>query len=318
MFRRDKKQEEAESKERPRFCPNCGAENVSRGLRCTICGQVFAGEGSVAEFWDTPASAAPVDNGQQYTQSYVEPRPAPEYDAAPTEEYVAPAPDYSRIATPPPERPKDPWSASAGRLGADPNAPDAFVVPGTKRRRRIPGLGFVGGLLRLVLNLAIVLIVLGVAAYLILRYYVADQVETNTRDAIESALADARIAPDPAAGTVVLTEEQINRSLRSNRSDYEPLEDVRVRVRPSDVRVAFTIYGVDGTVVGGLDVVDGQVEIVDPKFDSDVEVDRVVDLESIADGAEDAINDYLAENDLRATDIELADNTITITTERVR
>src|SRR5215211_6544570 len=103
MFRRDKKQEESESKERPRFCPNCGAENVSRGLRCTICGQVFAGEGSVAEFWETP-EAAPVDTGQQYTQPYAEPRPAPEYDAALTEEYVAPAPDYSRIATPPPER----------------------------------------------------------------------------------------------------------------------------------------------------------------------------------------------------------------------
>jgi hypothetical protein len=314
MFRRDKKQEDTESKERPRFCPNCGAENVSRGLRCTICGQVFAAEGNVAQFWDTPV--APADNGQEYAQSYAEAAPAAtEYVDAPTEEYVAPPPDYSRIAAPRPERRPDPWSAAAGRLGADPNAPDAFVLPGTKRRRRIPGLGFVAGLLRLVLNLAIVLIVIGVAALLIVRFYLVDQVETNAHDAIESALADASIAPNPVGGIVVLTEDQINRSIRSNRADYEPLKDLRVRIRPDDVKVAFSIYGVDGSVVGTLDVVDGRIEIVDSALESDVDVDRVLDLEPIADGAENAINEYLAENDLRATDIDLADNTVTITTE---
>jgi hypothetical protein len=150
---------------------------------------------------------------------------------------------------------------------------------------------------------------------LIVRFYLVDQVETNAHDAIESALADASIAPNPVGGIVVLTEDQINRSIRSNRADYEPLKDLRVRIRPDDVKVAFSIYGVDGSVVGTLDVVDGRIVIVDSALESDVDVDRVLDLEPIADGAENAINEYLAENDLRATDIDLADNTVTITTE---
>lgn len=279
----------------PRFCPNCGAANSAQGLRCTICGQQFSSEATVASYWDKPGGRTAEE--QSIIDLYTD-----ESDrySVPDEAAEAPTRSFAPVM--------DPWSAAGGRLGGGPG--DAFVPPGMPPSRREGGPpGFVLGCAGLLL----ILVVAVAAALLVARPFLAERVEDSAGDAIERALAQATLAPDVSAGTVIVSEREINRSLAANVDDYDPVEDIRVQIRRTGIETTFSIYGFDGTLTGTVAVDNGRIVIRNPEIEG--AAGRVVDVDNIAGDAEAAINDLLTRNNLRATAATLSDDTLTITTE---
>ena len=286
--------------ERPRYCPTCGALNINRGLRCTTCGQVFDSDTPVETYWDKPQEADRTVDDQPYSAGYQEMTSplSPENDLPDTEVTVP----YTPVA--------DRWSSSSGRLGADPTSPDAFAPPGVDLAPARGGPpGWLLGLFGILLIGAVAVAVLT----LVVRPLLADRVESATSDAIVEALAQATLAPDVTAGTVVVTEQEINRTLRANQDDYRPVEDARIQIRRGGIEVTFRVYGVSGSLTGTVAVRSGKVVIADPQMNR--VADQLIDVDAIARRAEEAINDLLKRNNLRPTAVTLTNNTLTITTE---
>lgn len=283
--------------ERPRFCPNCGAANTTFGLRCTACGHLYSDKPPVESYWDY--ANAPVATTLAYNAENSDVDRDGPGDAAP--ETMATRP-YAPVI--------DPWSSMRGRLGAPQGSPEAFVPPPIAPIRRREG-GPPGWFLGL-LGILLIAIVAVAALALLVRPVVSDQVESAAGDAIGTSLANATIVPDVTSGTVVVTEQEINRSIRANRDDYEPLEDLRVQIRRTGIEATFTVYGVAGTLTGSVKAQNGKVVVVDPQLRG--AAGRMIDIDRIAQDAEQAINDLLARNNLRATAVTLSDDTVTIAT----
>jgi hypothetical protein len=148
---------------------------------------------------------------------------------------------------------------------------------------------------------------------LVARPFLAERVEDSAGEAIGRALAQATVAPDISAGTVVISETEINRGLRARADDFDPVENLRVQIRRSGIEATFSIYGFDGTLTGQVAMENDRVVIRNPELDGPA--DRVIDVDNIADDAEDAINDLLTRNNLRPTAVATSDDTLTITTE---
>jgi hypothetical protein len=283
----------------------CGAANTGFGLRCTICGYVYEAADTVAQYWDS------VVEPNRTSHSATLDREEDDIDES-DEQPVLTDDDRVEITATTPYRPVvDPWSSIGGRLGAEPGSPQAFTTPtdaanATRRDGGPPGwlLGLAGSLLIGLVAVA--------ALVLVAQPLLADRVESATSDAIGMALSDVTVVPDAAAGTVVVDEAEINRTIRANREDYAPLEDLRIQIRRRGIVATFSVYGLSGTLTGSVEVVDDRIVIADPSVNGIA--DRMINVDSIAESGAEAINDLLARNHLKPTAVTLADDTLTITT----
>ena len=276
---------------------------MAKGARCTVCGQLFAGPLPAEQYWDQPGQFSTVALDDSFSDLYSNGSSA---------ETVIGRPD-DRQATVPFTPVADPWSSKGGRLGAEPGSKDAFVAPlsGTQRRDGGPP-AWVLGLVGVVIIAAVAV----AALILVAKPLVNDRIEAATSDAISTALEQATVVPDAVEGTVVVTEQEVNRTLRTNRDAYQPVEDARVQIRRNGITVAFTVYGVSGKMTGSVKVRNGRIAITNPKLDG--VADQVIDVERVARNAELAIHAYLLRNNLRPTAVDLATDSLTITTEPIR
>jgi hypothetical protein len=253
----------------------------------------------IASYWDRPSLPGRVVSEQfSGADQYEDVAAAQEDD------------ESSVLATTPYSPVVDPWSSSGGRLGAEPGSAQAFVAPsGTSAHRDQVGppawlLGVVG-----------LLLILGVAAatvVFVVRPLASDRIESVAGDAIVAALSETSVAPELGAGTVIVSEQQINRSIRTHRDDYQPVEELRVQIRRSGIRATFSVYGMPATLTGTVKVRSGKIVIVDPTLTGTA--GRIVSVDRIATDAERAINDYLKRNNLKPTAVTLSDDILTITT----
>jgi len=283
---------------RPRFCPRCGSATTAFGLRCTVCGLMFEDILPVASYWDRPNLP-----GRAVAQQASE--------ADPYESTVTAEDDANDVRTTVPYTPVvDPWSSAGGRLGAEPGSSQAFVPPTESAARHGQN-----GPSAWLLGAAGILLILGVAAaalLVVVRPLVSDRIESATGDAVAIALSQTTLAPDIGSGTMVISEQQINRSIRTHRADYQPVEDLRVQIRRSGIHATFSVYGMPATVTGTVKVRGGKVVIVNPTLTGTA--GRIIAVDRIAADAERAINDYLKRNNLKPTAVTLSDDTLTITT----
>lgn len=291
---------ETVSEEAPRFCPNCGSANPSGGLRCTICGHQFASSSEVASFWSGPGQISDQPGADSPDENYD--RWAPDIPSQPDDDAL------SLYETRPHEPIADPWSSAAGQLAPGTATAESLTAPHRKNRSKTGPPGWLLGCFGLLLIGAVAV----AAAILLARPLIADRIEESSSDAITEAIGGV-VLPNLIPGTVVFREQDINRSLRANAEEYDPLESPRIRIRRSGFVATFTIYGVESTLTGDLKVRNGRIVIVDPKLDG--VADRLLEVDDIALETEAALNDLLVRNNLRPIAITLADDTITITTE---
>jgi hypothetical protein len=256
----------------------------------------------IASYWDRPnlpgrMAADPDDGGE--TDPYQFATGAEEDD------------DVADVLATVPYTPAvDSWSSSGGRLGADPGSAYAFVPPSesvARHGRDGPPAWLLGA--------AGMLLILGVAAaalIFVVRPLASDRIESVAGDAIVAALSQTTVAPEPGVGTVVVSEQQINRSIRTHRADYQPVEELRVQIGRNRIQATFSVYGMPATVTGSVKVRSGKFVIVNPTLTGTA--GRIISVDRIAADAERAINDYLKRNHLKPTAVTLTDNTLTITT----
>lgn len=296
---------DAESTDRPKFCPSCGAPNTTRGLRCTICGHLYSADMAGAQFWDSPTEPGRTPDDQEFVDRFADQSPAG-HEIPLTEPGFPPG--HKPVMPTQPYEPVDPWSSAGGRLGAAPGSSDAFVPPQLRNPHRGGPPGWVLGLLGLLLIAAVAVAALS----LVVRPMVSDRVESATSDAIVSALSETTVVPDATSGTIVITESEINQSIRAHRADYKPLEDIRVEVLRRGIKATFSVYGLSGTLSGSLEVRNGKIVIVDPALSG--VADRMIDVDNVARDASDAINEVLERNNLKPTAVTFTDDSLTITT----
>jgi hypothetical protein len=224
----------------------------------------------------------------------------------------APAPEQDLNATRPFTPVTDPWSSSGGRLGADAESGKKFIPPGSDARQRAGGPpGWLLGLFGLLLILGVA----GATAWFIGQPLIEDEIAEQTGAGIEQAVAEVTIAAPLQPGTVVVNEADINRVIRENSERFEPVRDIRVHVRRNGIEAQLSVFGVSTTLTGTLDVEDGRLVVVDPELSGVAR--RLVDLDDITPQIEQAVNDVFLRNGVEVTGVELADDTITLSTQPV-
>jgi len=216
---------------------------------------------------------------------------------------------YDPYATRPFEPVVDRWASSAGTLSADPGSAGAFVVPtdGSQKHSGGPP-AFVLGLMGLFL---IAGVALGVA-WFVIAPLASDAMQDSAHEAISATLANTTVAPDPASGSITVTEAQIRTALRAHTNQLDPITDPVVKLSTKGFTIDFSVYGYTGTISGDLAMAGGQVKIVDPTLTG--MAGRMLDIDAIALDLQDQFNAWLTANNLRVVSIATIDDAITIVT----
>jgi hypothetical protein len=144
------------------------------------------------------------------------------------------------------------------------------------------------------------------------------------REAVGDGFEDAmstevarELAPRPGAapvpGVYTITEDELRQSLEAE-AEGEGVEDVLIRITPSELEFGFTSGSQELTYSGGVAVEDGQLVVTDFEANNDV-MDFFFPAEELGAAIEDSINNYLAANGLVLDDVELQEGEMVLDVE---
>ncbi|HKG25338.1 MAG TPA: hypothetical protein VKB09_06795 [Thermomicrobiales bacterium] len=214
------------------------------------------------------------------------------------------------------EEPVDPWSARSGTLGQSrgggatvsyPPPPVAAVPPA--RKSRGPG-GCVLGLLAFLIIVAVG----GLFAWGVAKPMVSDRVRDELDHGLATQVAGIEAPSLGTAGTVTLTEEEINREIGRYAGSYDPVKNVQVRITPDELRVGFDLYGVTSTYRGGVAVENGRIVVVDPELSGPAA--QFLSAQDVAGILETQFASLMERSNVQPTAVRLRDGEITVTTKR--
>ncbi len=144
-------------------------------------------------------------------------------------------------------------------------------------------------------------------------------VRRDVRGEIEDGVAAEvarRIPPTPglgvAPGTYVVTEDQLQAGLRANAED-DGLANLVVRLSPTGVALGFATRGQSATYTGRPAAANGRLVLRDMATTNDA-LAVLLPPDDLGRAIADAVNGYLAANDLRLQSVALGDGTLTLTT----
>ena len=154
-----------------------------------------------------------------------------------------------------------------------------------------------------------------------LGYLVAlPRVRENLREPLEEVVGTQvarQIAPNPnvrpAPGTYVIDEGELNSALRAEVGQADLFDDVAVTLAPDGFELRFTTNDQDVTYQGDIAAVDGRLAVTDVSADG--WLTTLLPAGEVRKAFENATNNYLVANNLRLTDAELGEGTLTLTTE---
>lgn len=163
----------------------------------------------------------------------------------------------------------------------------------------------------------LLLLCLGVAA---LGWFVGlPAVRDGFRDTIEESVAEEvaqRIPATPgvgvAPGTYTITQRELEASLRQNLQTDDP-DDLVVRLRPSGIELGFTTRGQEVTYTGRLAAEEGRLALNDMETNNEG-LAFVLPPDDLGRAIADAVNRYLAANDLRLDAVETTEGAVVMTT----
>jgi hypothetical protein len=145
---------------------------------------------------------------------------------------------------------------------------------------------------------------------------VRDSARDGIRDAISTEVAQQIPAgTDGTAepGSYTLSAEEIQSSLSRN-FDVQNVDDLVIRISPTGFEFGVTTEGGQETTYSGLPVVEnGQLKMTNMKSSEGV-LDFIFPAKDLGKAIEDAVNNYLAENNLQVDDIELTNGALTLVT----
>ena len=145
---------------------------------------------------------------------------------------------------------------------------------------------------------------------------IRDSARDGMRDAISTTVArQIPASADGAAepGTYELTETELQSEITGNL-DVQNVEDLVIDLTPAGITFRILTDGdQDLTYTGRPEVVDGQLRMADMEA-SDGFLDFIFPADDLGEAIEDAVNKYLAENNLRLESVELTDEALVLET----
>lgn len=164
-----------------------------------------------------------------------------------------------------------------------------------------------GCLISLVVLLGLCVLCTG-GAYFVGLPQLRDAVGEGFEDAMSTEVAQ-RLAPNPrttpAPGTYTITEASLRESLQAEAEEGS-VEDVIIRITPAEIEFGFTTGEQDVSYSGGVAAEDGKLVLTDFESNNDA-LEFIFPADRMAEAIEDAVNNYLEENNLRLADVTLAE-----------
>lgn len=156
-----------------------------------------------------------------------------------------------------------------------------------------------------------------------LGYFVAlPRARDSARDGVRNAIstqvaiqipAPANGKPDP--GSYTLTEAELQQQLRDN-VDSNTVNDIVITISETGFEFGLTTSGDQKTTYTGLPVAEnGKLQMTGMKTTSGV-LEFIFPAKDLGKAIEEAVNNYLVENDLRLDSLTLEDGSITLETVR--
>jgi hypothetical protein len=139
----------------------------------------------------------------------------------------------------------------------------------------------------------------------------ATDVTGQIREGAGQALPTA-IAALPA-GELRLSEQEANAYIAANPAAVAPLDTARVRFVPGRVETDIAAFGIAGTASTELAVQGGRVVTVNPALDGPI--GSLISLEDLVRPLEQQLNDQLAAQGRRITDVRVEPGILIVTVE---
>jgi zinc-ribbon domain len=268
------------------FCPNCGAQNPISAAYCGACGETLPRREDLASLWgQTPVSptaktaVSTLGRSLQDTQVIT-----PSNSSEPTWS-VKPAP---------PKPATEAWEIRAPeRVERGPTQPSGVLL----------------GALALLLMCGVVVALGWFAGLPIAR----DQLQTQVTEAVDRQVASLDNLAMKSTGEIVVSEQEINESLRAHEKAYEPLENATVTIEDGQISIAVDAYGTSSTYTADAKIDKGKLVIVDPKVDGPA--GQVLSAEELAEIIEGQFTSLMRRFDRTPTAIRLRDGSISIATK---
>ena len=145
------------------------------------------------------------------------------------------------------------------------------------------------------------------------------------RNAVGEGFEDAmstevsqRLAPRPGAtpvpGVYHITEASLRDRLEAEAEEGS-VEDVIIRITPTEIEFGFTTGEQEVTYSGGVAAEDGKLVLTDFESNNDA-LQFIFPADRMADAIEDAVNNYLEDNNLRLADVTLAEGDMILDVQR--
>ena len=166
------------------------------------------------------------------------------------------------------------------------------------------------------------IILLGVLAY---RFWLRPQISQYIGGRIAAQIGAASdgqadqqglptaIAALPA-GELRISEAQANDYMRAHAQALKPIDAVTLRFVPGEVQADLQAYGTTSTARVGLEARNGRIVAVDPQLSGPLS--EAITLQDLTQPLERRLNDELAAQGRRATDVRIEQGAIVLTIEQ--
>ena len=144
-----------------------------------------------------------------------------------------------------------------------------------------------------------------------------DGVQDGMEDAISTTVAEqipARAGGTARPGVYEITEEELQREITGN-VDVQSVEDFVIDLTPGGIVFRITPSNADQelTYSGNPEAVDGRLQMTNMESSENF-LDWIVPADDLGEAIENAVNDYLAANNLALESVELTNNVLTLET----
>jgi hypothetical protein len=134
-----------------------------------------------------------------------------------------------------------------------------------------------------------------------------DGFQDSVRDAVSTEVSKQIPA---TAGSYTITEESLQASLRQSASD-DNADDLVVELSPAGIELGISAQSQHATYTGQPAAVDGRFVMQDMDTNSSI-LGFFLSPDDLGTAVEDAVNNYLAANDLRLESVTLAEGEMTL------
>jgi hypothetical protein len=278
------------------FCPNCGAQNPISAQYCGACGETMPRREDLASLWGVSPSGAAGGVNAPVATSVKAKTTALDRSLQDTQ-VIAPSGAVEQTWTVKPTAPKP--------------ATESWEIKAPERVEQGPTEAS-GGLL----GVLAILLILGVVAAL--GWFaglpiVRDQLYTQVTEAVSRQVASLDTLSAKSTGEIVVTEKDINDSLRAHEKAYEPLKNATVQIDDGQIAITVDVYGTSSTYTADAKIEKGKLVLVDPTVDGPA--GQVLSADELAEIIEGQFNSLMRRFDRTPTAIRLRDGSISIATK---